>query len=51
MNKGLKMHELFNTFGEETKAKAPEFCVYYDFKPHDSEEPLLFALGVYSLDI
>lgn len=47
----MKLHELFDSFGEKDKDDAPELSLYYDFKPHDSEEPILFALGMYSLDI
>ena len=47
----MKLHELFGSYGSKNKSEAPEFAIYYDFKPHDSEEPILFALGMYSLDL
>ncbi|CAI2377431.1 unnamed protein product [Moneuplotes crassus] len=47
-DKMQQLHEVFGSFGEEVKADAPEFTLHYDFQPFDSDEPLLFALGVYS---
>ena len=46
----MTINELYGTLGEKNKQSAPEFNIFYDFKPHDSEEPILFALGMYSLD-
>jgi hypothetical protein len=47
----MQLYELFDTYGEIDKKNAKEFEIFYDFKPHDAEEPILFALGMYSLEI
>ena len=44
----MKINELYGTL--DKKKSAPKFNIFYDFKPHDSEKPILFALGMYSLD-
>ena len=47
----MTINELYGTLGEKNKQMAPEFSIFYDFIPHNSEEPILFALGMYSLNI
>ena len=37
----MEIHELLDSFGDKVKKQAPEFPLYYDFKPHDSDEPIL----------
>ena len=41
----MQLNYIFDIFGHEQKTSAPEVMLYYDFKPYNSEEPILFALG------
>ena len=45
-DQSLTLFEIFKTYGHEDKEEAPNFTLYYDFKPFNSTEPVLLALMI-----
>ena len=45
-DQSLTLFEIFKTYGSEDKDEAPNFVLYYDFKPFNSTEPVLLALMI-----
>ena len=41
----ITLSDVLDTYGEKVKKEAKRYTLFYDFKPYNSEEPILLALG------